>query len=150
MFPFYFFSCKIKKHVLEESMKSLNEIRESAIRCTEEENKINKIVNLKKELIKEIDEDRDVFLYYLNEFRRKTIYEDIAPALTIISLYFPVLTMSFFNGVKGLAVLLVIYLLLLSSCVLLFMFNVNKYRIFGVVLEEIDKKWDMIEWPKNK
>ena len=131
-------------------MKSLNELRELALRCAEEDSEINKIANLKKELIKEIDGKRDVFLYYLSEFKRKTVYEEIVMGLTIVSLFVTVLSMNYFNGVNSIGIVLVIYLLLLSIAVLGFIFNVNKYRIFGIILDEIDKTWDKIEWRKNK
>lgn len=131
-------------------MKSLNELRELAIRCAEEDSEINKISNLKIGLIKEIDGKRDVFLFYLSEFRRKTMYEELATGLTIVSLFITVLSMRFFNVVNGIEIVLVAYLLLLSTAVIGFMFNVNKYRIFGIILDEIDKTWDTIEWPGIK
>jgi hypothetical protein len=131
-------------------MKSLNELRELAIRCAEEDREINKISNLKIGLIKEIDGKRDVFLFYLSEFRRKTMYEELATGLTIVSLFITVLSMRFFNVVNGIEIVLVAYLLLLSTAVIGFMFNVNKYRIFGIILDEIDKTWDTIEWPGIK
>lgn len=136
-------------------MRSFKEIKEAAERSTEESNKIKGVVNLKKEFIKEINGDRDLLLYYKSDYRKHTGYSEINLALTIVAIALTVLnlflskTEEFNEGIPSIILLISMlsYLVFIAYTTIKYMRKNSELRDMGIILEEIDKTWDTIEWP---
>lgn len=136
-------------------MRSFKEIKEAAERSTEESNKIKGVANLKKEFIKDINGDRDLLLYYKSDYRKHTGYGEINLALTIVAIALTVLnlflskTEEFNEGIPSIILLISMlsYLVFIAYTTIKYMRKNSELRDMGIILEEIDKTWDTIEWP---